>query len=155
MIFKIEQNKGFTLIELLVVIDIIGLLSSVVLASLNSARVRANDAKRLSDIHQISNALQLYASDNNGLYPPGTYDSRTPSDWTTFSNYLVKYFPNGVPVDPKNASAEGDMLPQCGNCGMYYYYANGTGFVLYARVAVNSNGNASDQYSHYFQIAQN
>lgn len=48
-----KKNNGFTLIELLVVIAIIGVLSSVVLASLNTARKKARDARRLSDMKQI------------------------------------------------------------------------------------------------------
>lgn len=64
-----QNNKGFTLIELLVVIAIIGLLSSVVLASLVGARARANDARRASDLVQVRNALELFASANNGSYP--------------------------------------------------------------------------------------
>lgn len=63
-----KKNKGFTLIELLVVIAIIGILSSVVLASLNSAREKSRDAKRVSDIKQLQLALELYF-DTNGEYP--------------------------------------------------------------------------------------
>ncbi len=62
-------KKGFTLIELLVVIAIIGLLASIVLVSLNSARAKARDARRLSDMHQILLALEMYY-DDNGHYSP-------------------------------------------------------------------------------------
>ncbi|MFH1713569.1 MAG: type II secretion system protein, partial [Patescibacteria group bacterium] len=51
------KQKGFTLIELLVVIAIIGMLSSIVLVSLNPARQKSRDAKRLSDMKQIVLAL--------------------------------------------------------------------------------------------------
>jgi prepilin-type N-terminal cleavage/methylation domain-containing protein len=63
-----QDSRGFTLIELLVVIAIIGLLSSVVLASLNSSRVKSRDARRLSDIKSVSTALELYYSENK-QYP--------------------------------------------------------------------------------------
>lgn len=66
---KVSEKKGFTLIELLVVIAIIALLSSVVLAALSSARTKARDARRISDIRQIQRAIDLYADDHGGLYP--------------------------------------------------------------------------------------
>lgn len=64
-----RSKEGFTLIELLVVIAIIGFLASIVLASLNQARRKARDARRVSDIHQIQQALELYF-DTNRSYPP-------------------------------------------------------------------------------------
>lgn len=64
-------KRGFTLIELLLVIAIIGLLSSVVLAALADAKNKSRDAKRLSDLNTIRNAIELYANDN--ARNPGTY----------------------------------------------------------------------------------
>ena len=55
-----ENKKGFTLIELLVVVAIIGLMASVVMVSLESARAKARDARRMSDLAQIRTALNLY-----------------------------------------------------------------------------------------------
>ena len=62
------NKKGFTLIELLVVIAIIGLLSTLAVVALGSARKKANDSKRLSDVKQVQTALELYYTDNNA-YP--------------------------------------------------------------------------------------
>ncbi len=65
---RAAQSRGFTLIELLVVIAIIGLLSSVVLASLNTARAKARNASYLSQLEQYQNALAIYYADH-GSYP--------------------------------------------------------------------------------------
>lgn len=61
-------KKGFTLIELLVVIAIIALLSTLAVVSLNNARAKSRDAKRVSDIKQMQTALELYFADQQG-YP--------------------------------------------------------------------------------------
>lgn len=60
---------GFTLIELLVVIAIIGVLASIVLASLNNARRKSRDARRITDIKQLQLALELYFDGQGNQYP--------------------------------------------------------------------------------------
>jgi prepilin-type N-terminal cleavage/methylation domain-containing protein len=62
---KINITKGFTLIELLVVISIIGLLSSVVLASLSTARGRAIDSKLIQLAGQLQNVFALELLQSN------------------------------------------------------------------------------------------
>lgn len=61
-------KKGFTLIELLVVISLIGILSTLVLANLNSGRERSRDVQRKSDLRNIQTALRLYYNDM-GVFP--------------------------------------------------------------------------------------
>ena len=64
-----KTTRGFTLIELLVVIAIIGVLSSVVLASLNTARLKAADASVKSEVVQLRNIMAFEYTDT------GTYDA--------------------------------------------------------------------------------
>ena len=72
---KCRYQKGFTLIELLVVISIIGVLASIGLASLSSARQKADDTRRTQDMEQMRNALEIYASKHNGNYPVIAYSN--------------------------------------------------------------------------------
>ena len=55
-----NKKRGFTLIELLVVIAIIGILSSVVLASLNSARTKGKDASAKASIASVRSSAEVY-----------------------------------------------------------------------------------------------
>jgi len=57
---SLNKNSGFTLLELLVVIAIIGILASIVIASLSDSRAKARDARRKADAHTIQTALELY-----------------------------------------------------------------------------------------------
>ncbi len=93
-----KTKKGFTLIELLVVIAIIGILASVVLASLNSARRKSRDARRVADIKQIQLALELFF-DANRHYPTGLYGT-TADTGLTFGGYMptVSFDPLGTNV---------------------------------------------------------
>jgi prepilin-type N-terminal cleavage/methylation domain-containing protein len=65
-------RRGFTLIELLVVIAIIGILSSVVLASLNTARNKGADAAIKSNLANARAEAELYYDSNSNSYNTGT-----------------------------------------------------------------------------------
>lgn len=101
-------RRGFTLIELLVVIAIIGLLSTLTIISLNTARARARDTDRLSDVKQIRTALELYYNDMND-YPATLGTSITSTNGT----YLVNV---PVPTNP----VDGACPPQLA----FYTYAH-------------------------------
>ncbi|MDP2944729.1 MAG: prepilin-type N-terminal cleavage/methylation domain-containing protein [bacterium] len=112
-----KHNKpGFTLIELLVVIAIIGLLSTLSILALNTARARARDAKRIADVKQIQTALEMYYNDTSD-YP---IDASIVPGLPIFS-------PNGTflrrvpaPPLPSDGSACGVALPA------YTYAKTGT-----------------------------
>jgi general secretion pathway protein G len=103
-------QKGFTLIEMLVVISIIGILATLVAANLNSARSRARDAQRKSDIKNIATALRIYYNDNSS-YPandasyqmracdPGTASCVWGSQWNIGTTVYMQTLP-GDPLSP-------------------------------------------------------
>ncbi|MBI3572361.1 type II secretion system protein [Candidatus Kaiserbacteria bacterium] len=63
-----KARKGFTLIELLVVIAIIGILSAVVLASLNTARTKGSDAGVKANLDTVATQAALFLTNNNNSY---------------------------------------------------------------------------------------
>ena len=67
MNFK-NKSRGFTLIEMLIVITIIALLASLILVGMGGARAKTRDSRRIADLHNVMNALELYYA-KNSYYP--------------------------------------------------------------------------------------
>ena len=89
-----RHQKGFTLIELLVVIAIVGNLATIVLVYLNTARQKARDVRRISDMRQIALALEMYYDDANPPSYPG-------AGWGTMESALEGGgYMSSVPSDP-------------------------------------------------------
>jgi prepilin-type N-terminal cleavage/methylation domain-containing protein len=95
---KNSKNKGFTLIELLVVIAIIGLLSTLSVVALSSARQKARNAKRVADIKQVQTALELYYNDASS-YPATISFGGTGQIATSGTVYMAIVPTNAAPYN--------------------------------------------------------
>ncbi len=122
-----KPTRGFTLIELLVVIALIGLLASIVLTSLNSARGKARDSKRISDLRNMQTALEVYAANNNGVYPVVSVWQSQCIGWGGYPGSgvipgIVPTYMASMPVDP------GMIANSNRNC--YLYESNGSDYKI-------------------------
>ena len=89
-----KGEKGFTLIELLVVIAIIGILATIVLVSLNTAREKARDTRRIGDLRQVALALEMYYDNQSTPSYPAT-------TWAAMDTALEGGgYMTSVPTDP-------------------------------------------------------
>jgi prepilin-type N-terminal cleavage/methylation domain-containing protein len=141
---------GFTLIELLVVISIIGILATLVAANLNSARSRARDAQRKSDMRNVGTALRLYYNDK-ATYP--TY----PAQFAFGAEFIsgTTTYMDMVPNDPLYNANDSPPIQY-----VYVRDEDGDGFTLKACLenASDSQGIAASgitcSSSWMFQVKQ-
>lgn len=138
-----RSSSGFTLIEILVVVAIIGFLSSVVLTSLESARAKARDVRRLADLREVRTALEAYRTEN-GVYPiatawrgtcatfnaGGTITTSGPNGW------VPGLAPKHIPILPVESK------PTDNNCYLYRTTTNGSGFIILAHASVETEVSA-------------
>lgn len=111
---KPSNKTAFTLIELLVVIAIIGLLSTISIVALNRARSKARDSRRVADMHQLVNAIDMYY-DIYGEYPPLADNDAGSSNYDRTSDGV--FMPNLV-----SAGLIGSAMEDPWNDRNYFYY---------------------------------
>jgi general secretion pathway protein G len=143
---KKQKQTGFTIVELLIVIVVIGILATITIVAYNGIQQRGRDARRLSDIKSVEQALQLYYADN-GSYPatPTLDDALTDSACalgTKSANWVPGLAPKYLPQLPQSfGSRKADPLTAC-----YQYASDGTYYVLSAWQAIESGAQTSTLY---------
>ncbi len=119
------KNRGFTLVELMVVIAIIGILASIVLASLGGAKGKARDSRRIADIKSIQLALSLYYNDNL-MYPKNIYAASSISGQSAPVTGLAGGYLAVVPIDPSyNTAIDCAAAPSTAGCYRYQALTSG------------------------------
>jgi len=113
-------QAGFSLIELLVVIAVLGMLATFVIVRFTGVQLTAVDTKRQSELRQYQNALEIYATKKNSLYPP---------DLDVAAVDLC-----GNPINLSISCAQDPKVSQ--GWKDYWYQSNvtGTDYVLYSQL---------------------
>lgn len=135
---NIRTSKGFTLIELLIVITIIGILAVALLPQVLGGPARARDAARKADLNAIVTALEQYAVDNNGTYPPNLVAT---AGCISNMTAIDTYFQSGeAPTDSTGSKTFGANAACAGG---YAYCRTGGNYVVAAIMENTSDNNST------------
>ena len=136
------MKKGFTLIELMVVVGIIGLISSMVLVSIQGARGKARDAQRIQEFSQVQKALEIYFAEKE-KYPAGN----TGGDCFGANANLASDLASQLSPLPQETVA--DRM-----CYVYFSDVDGSGYKIMADLEKNPDLEASDcgVYSDKYEL---
>lgn len=128
-------RQGFTLIEILIVVAIIAILASIVLVGLGPTQQSGRDARRLADLHEIQNALELYYN-KCGLYPNGA--NCAAANTTGYAGGA-----NPAKTAILGSSLGINQMPDDPTSGAHYSYAANAGATSYVVQAKLENSNNS------------
>lgn len=126
-----KSKSGFTIVELIVVIVVIAILATITLVVYNGVQARSRDARRKTDIANITKAMELYYSDH-GSYPTSTgsttinaaWASSVDASWATFETSLTgSQAITALPKDPLNVPSSGAANTGVMMGTTYYSYA--------------------------------
>ena len=107
----VRAVRAFTLVELMIVIAIIGMLASVILASLSDSQKQARDTRRIDELNQLQKAFELYINDHN-FYPREWQGMNGNISTNQTLLTLLEPYLKGTPVDPAGITSS----------TFYYYY---------------------------------
>lgn len=91
---KNQSRAGFSLVELVIVIVIIGVIAAIAIPRVSRGARGAGDSALRSDLAVMRNAIELYASEHNGVFPGanaagGSFGAAGTAD--AFKNQLLQY----------------------------------------------------------------
>ncbi len=157
-----RDQRGFSLVELVIVIVIIGIIAAIAIPRVGRASRNAGESALSSNLAVLRNAIELYSSQHNGLFPGQNADGSvgdetlfidqltkyTKEDGTTNATYdaasgftLGPYLRKGIPPAPVGAK-KGNTGVKVGNSGPAVDAASDTGWVYNATtgdIIVNSD----------------